>query len=65
MVGTDRFDEPGYIAQRICLWGNETYGLEAPPHVGGVPLLIKATTNASYGHHGEMALPQMLVANLR
>ena len=89
----DRFDEPGYIAQRVCLWGNETYGLEAPPKVGGVrrdprcsyescnsfqfpsflptygrsrvsfqvPLFIRAVTNASYGHHGEMALPQMLV----
>jgi hypothetical protein len=30
-----------------------------------VPLYITATTNASHGHHGEMALPQMLVANLR
>ena len=65
MTGVDRFDEPGYIAQRICLWGNSSYGLEAPPHVGGVPLFITATTNASYGHHGEMALPQMLVANLK
>ena len=25
-----------YIAQRICLWGNESYGLEKPPKVGGV-----------------------------
>ena len=65
MTGKDRFDEPGYIAQRVCLWGNSSYGLNAPPHVGGVPLFITATTNASYGHHGEMALPQMLVANLK
>ena len=65
VTGGDRFDESGYIAQRVCLWGNSSYGLEAPPHVGGVPLLITATTNASYGHHGEMALPQMLVADLK
>jgi hypothetical protein len=26
-----------------------------------VPLLIKALTNSTYGHHGEMALPEMLV----
>ena len=62
--GKDRFDEEGYIAQRVCLWGNETYGLERPPKVGGVPLFITATTNSTFGHHGEMALPQMLVANL-
>jgi len=63
-ISEDRFDEAGYIAQRICLWGNSTYGLEPPPLVSGVPLLIRAITNSTYGHHGEMALPQMLVANL-
>jgi len=61
--GTDRFDETGYIAQRICLWGNSTYGLEKPPLMAGVPLFIRAVTNSTYGHHGEMALPQMLVAD--
>ena len=60
----DRFDEAGYIAQRVCLWGNASYGLEPPPKIGGIPLLITATTNSTYGHHGEMALPQMLVAEL-
>jgi hypothetical protein len=63
-IDLPKFDEPGYIAQRICLWSNETYGLEKPPKVGGVPLFITATTNSTYGHHGEMALPQMLVAKL-
>ena len=63
-AGGARFDEPGYIAQRVCLWGNESFGLEKPPKVGGVPLFITATTNSTYGHHGEMALPQMLVAKL-
>jgi hypothetical protein len=62
--GKDHFDEQGYIAQRICLWGNSTYGLEKPPLVSGVPLFIRAITNSTYGHHGEMALPQMLVADL-
>ena len=64
VVGADRFDEEGYIAQRICLWGNSSYGLEEPPLVSGVPLFIRAVTNSTYGHHGEMALPQMVVANL-
>ncbi len=62
--GGDRFDQEGYIAQRICLWGNSSFGLEPPPKVGGVPLFIRAVTNSTYGHHGEMALPQMLVADL-
>merc|ERR1719382_1391453 len=57
---SDRFDQPGYIAQRVCLWGEP---LEAPPLVSGVPLFIKATTNSTYGHHGEMALPQMYLAH--
>lgn len=64
-TGGDRFDETGYIGQRICLWGNSTYGLEKPPKVSGVPLFIRAVTNSTYGHHGEMALPQMLVADLK
>ena len=60
--GIDRFDEAGYIAQRVCLWSsNSTFGLEPPPLVSGVPLLIKAITNSTYGHHGEMALPEMIV----
>jgi hypothetical protein len=59
----DRFDEEGYIAQPICLWGNTSYGVEEPPLVGGVPLFVRAVTNSTYGHHGEMALPQMIVAD--
>jgi len=58
---SDRFDEPGYIAQRVCLWGAP---LEAPPLVSGIPLFIKAVTNNTYGHHGEMALPQMYLASI-
>jgi hypothetical protein len=55
----DRFDERGYIAQRVCLWGRPP--LAPPPRVGGVPLFVRALTNATYGYHGEMALPQMIV----
>jgi len=27
-------------------------------------LFVKAITNNTFGHHGEMALPQMLLAHL-
>ena len=59
----DRFDEPGYIAQRICLWGMHP-PFEFPPLVSGETLWVKAVTNNTYGHHGEMALPQMLLASI-
>ena len=59
----DRFDEPGYIAQRVCLWGLHP-PFEYPPLVSGEPLWVKAVTNSTYGHHGEMALPQMLLASM-
>lgn len=59
--GVDRFDERGYIAQRVCMWGRPP--LAPPPRVGGVPLFVRAVTNATYGHHGEMALPQMIVSD--
>ena len=52
--GTDRFDEEGYIAQRVCLWGNSTYGLEKPPLMSGTKIFIRAITNSTNGHHGEM-----------
>eukprot|EP00658_Telonema_sp_P-2_P022442 TRINITY_DN18969_c0_g1_i6.p1 TRINITY_DN18969_c0_g1~~TRINITY_DN18969_c0_g1_i6.p1 ORF type:complete len:756 (-),score=152.50 TRINITY_DN18969_c0_g1_i6:372-2639(-) len=63
LAGKDRFDEQGYIAQRVCLWGNPPF--ESPPLVSGVPLYIRAVTNSTYGHHGEMALAQMIVANFK
>ena len=59
----NRFDEPGYIAQRICLWGLQP-PFEYPPLVSGETLFVRSITNSSYNHHGEMALPQMLLAQL-
>ena len=49
----DRFDEAGYIVQRICLWGAPP--LEPPPLVGDIPHFLRALTNSTYmyGHHGE------------
>lgn len=54
-----RFDEPGYILQPPCLWGDAKYGLEEPPSVEGYVLHSVKTSNATYGHHGEMAWQQM------
>ena len=54
-----QFDEPGYIAQPPCLWGDEAYGLAPPPSMQGVTLHAVKTSNANYGHHGEMAWLQM------
>ena len=57
-IDLDKFDEPGYILQPPCLWGYGP-GLEPMPLVTGVPLMVKAVTNATYGHHGEMAFPEV------
>ena len=62
-IDLDKFDEPGYILQPPCLW-REGPGLEPMPLMSGIPMLIKAITNATFGHHGEMALPQMLLASI-
>ena len=58
----DRFGEKGYIAQPVCMWGNPPFA--PPPLVSGRTLWYKAVTNNTYGHHGEMALPQMLLASI-
>jgi hypothetical protein len=57
-----RFDEPGYVAIPSCMWGRRADGLAPPPLMNGVTIHVVAVTNASYGHHGEMALPQAMVA---
>jgi len=53
------FQEPGYILQPPCLWGSSAFGLEPPPSVDGYVLGSIKTSNATYGHHGEMAWQQM------
>ncbi|CAE7469985.1 unnamed protein product [Symbiodinium pilosum] len=58
---SDRFAELGYILQPPCLWGSEEFGLEPPPSVEGFVLGAIKTSNATYGHHGEMAWHQMYV----
>ena len=50
-----KFDEPGYIAIADCMWGGAEFGLEPPVNLDGVPLHVRKTCNATYGHYGEMA----------
>ena len=56
-----KFDEPGYILQPPCLWGNGADGLEDPVDVDPDKYVLGSvkTSNATYGHHGEMAWQQM------
>lgn len=58
------YDEPGYIATPPCMWGAPGHGLAPPPRIDGVTICVVATTNSTYmyGHHGEMALPQAMIA---
>ena len=37
-VDDRRFDEPGYILQPPCLWGDAKYGLQPPPDTTGYTL---------------------------
>ena len=50
----------GYILQPPCLWGSPDFGLSPPPSVDGFVLGAVKTSNATYGHHGEMAWQQPL-----
>lgn len=52
------YDEPGFIGQPVCLWGDPKYGLAPPPQLNGVRLRTVHVSNATFGHHGEMAHPQ-------
>ena len=45
-----------------CMWGNPAHGLEAPVLLSGVTIHVASITNNTYGHHGEMALPQLSLA---
>lgn len=54
-------DQPGFILQPPCLWGDAEFGLEPPPKVDGYTLHSIKKSNANYGHHGEMAHSQIYV----
>lgn len=57
------FDEAGYVANPPCMFGvNSSYGLAEPPLMNGVTIRVEHVTNATYGHHGEMGLPQTMLA---
>lgn len=62
-LNTPGFDEPGYITQPPCLWGDAKFGLTEPPSMKGVTLHVVKHSNATYGHHGEMAWLQMFYVN--
>ena len=55
------FDEPGYIASPPCMWGRPEDGLAPPVRMNGVQLFVRAVTNNTYGHHGEMAIAQAML----
>merc|ERR1712216_337913 len=61
-IDNKNMDEPGYILQPPCLWAKDVagYGLEVSPDVSGFKLGAIKTSNANYGHHGEMAWLQTL-----
>jgi len=61
-IDDKRFDEPGYIAMPPCLWGSPRDGLEAPPLMNGMTVRVVHFANATHGHHGEMALPEISLA---
>jgi len=63
-IDLPKFDEPGYIAVPPCLWGDHP-ALEPMPKASGVTFLIKAITNSTYGHHGEMAFPEVTLVPWR
>ena len=58
-----RFDETGYILQPPCIWGKPEHGLEPPINVDGRMLRTVKYSNATAGHHGEMAWQQMFMVD--
>jgi len=62
LPGPKKFDEEGYIAVPPCLWGSAKDGLEPPPLMSNMTIKVIAVTNNTYGHHGEMALPEISLA---
>lgn len=60
-VPNKNMNEKGFILQPPCIWGDPEFGLEPPVKVDGYTLHNVKTSNANYGHHGEMAHPQVYV----
>jgi len=63
-MGIVDYDEKGYIATPPCLFGSPEHGLEPPPLMSGVTVKVVAVTNSTYGHHGEMALPEVALVQM-
>lgn len=59
-IDQKRFDEPGYILQPPCMFGDAEFGLQAPVAATKQMFTIKGSY-ADYGHHGEMAWQQMYI----
>eukprot|EP00040_Diaphanoeca_grandis_P018294 m.96161 g.96161 ORF g.96161 m.96161 type:complete len:848 (-) comp26871_c0_seq2:157-2700(-) len=59
---THKFQEEGFIAVPPCLFGSAEFGLDPSPQLDGVLLRIVKRSNATYGHHGEMAHGQFYYA---
>ena len=51
------------MANPPCMFGvNSSYGLAEPPLMNGLTIRAVHITNSTYGHHGEMGLPQTMLA---
>ena len=53
------FVQAGDVAGDVA---GEDPALEPMPLASGVPFMIKAITNSTYNHHGEMAFPEVTLA---
>jgi hypothetical protein len=52
-----------YVANPPCMFEvSSTHGLPPPLLMNGVTIRVEHVTNSTYGHHGEMALPQAMLA---
>jgi hypothetical protein len=57
------FDEPGYVANPPCMFEvNSTHALPPPLLMNGLTIRVEHLTNSTYGHHGEMGLPQAMLS---
>lgn len=58
-IDNKQMDEPGFILVPPCLWGSPEHGLAPPPKLDGLTVTVVKKSNATYGHHGEMAHGQV------